>query len=125
MKTFASRLGFWSAVVATLLLAVAGPTATASIQPLATVVGFLLTPSFLIVMACIYCYAPEEEGGKVLSKRTIIREQLQNINSSTKPPYKWTMRKSTNASLLLPQTLAFVGVSQLMIYTDKYINVQI
>jgi hypothetical protein len=68
MKTFASRLGFWSAVVATLLLAVAGPTATASIQPLATVVGFLLTPSFLIVMACIYCYAPEEEGGKVLSQ---------------------------------------------------------
>jgi hypothetical protein len=61
MKTSVNQLGFWSAVAATLLLAVAGPTATASIQPLATVVGFLLTLSFLVVMACIHSYAPEEK----------------------------------------------------------------
>jgi len=60
MKASVNRLGFWSAAAATLLVAVAGITATASIQPFATVVGFLLTSSFLIVMACIYCYAPDE-----------------------------------------------------------------
>lgn len=39
---------------------VAGITATVSIQPLATVIGFLLTSSFLVVMACIHCYASNE-----------------------------------------------------------------
>ena len=52
--------GFWSAATATLLVLVAGITATASIQPLATLVGFLLTPSFLVVMACIHAYASNE-----------------------------------------------------------------
>jgi hypothetical protein len=61
MKTSVSQLGFWSAAAATLLVAVAGITATASIQPFATVVGFLLTLSFLVVMACIHSYAPEEK----------------------------------------------------------------
>jgi hypothetical protein len=60
MKTFVNQLGFWSAATATLLVAVAGITATASIQPFATVVGFLLTSSFLVVMACIHSYASEE-----------------------------------------------------------------
>jgi len=60
MKTFVSQLGFWSATTATLLVVVAGITATASIQPFATVVGFLLTLSFLVVMACIHSYASEE-----------------------------------------------------------------
>ena len=59
-KKYVYQLGFWSATVATLLVAVAGITATASIQPFATVVGFLLTLSFLIVMACIHSYASEE-----------------------------------------------------------------
>jgi hypothetical protein len=60
MKTFVSQLGFWSAAAATLLVTVAGITATASIQPFATVVGFLLTLSFLVVMACIHSYSSEE-----------------------------------------------------------------
>ena len=60
MKTFVNQLGFWSAAAATLLVAVAGITATASIQPFATVVGFLLTLSFLVLIACIHCYASEE-----------------------------------------------------------------
>jgi hypothetical protein len=60
MKTFVNQLGFWSAVTATLLVAIAGITATASIQPFATVVGFLLTLSFLVVMACIHSHASEE-----------------------------------------------------------------
>jgi len=61
MKTYVYQLGFWSAAVATLLVVVAGITATASIQPFATVVGFLLTLSFLVVMACIHSYASEEK----------------------------------------------------------------
>jgi hypothetical protein len=60
MKAFVSQLGFWSAATATLLVALAGITATASIQPLATVLGFLLTSSFLVVMACIHSYASDE-----------------------------------------------------------------
>jgi len=54
------RLGFWAATITTLLVAVAGITATASIQPFATIVGFLLTSSFIVVMACIHCYASNE-----------------------------------------------------------------
>lgn len=59
-KKYVYHLGFWSATVTTVLVAVAGITATASIQPFATVVGFLLTSSFLVVMACIHCYASNE-----------------------------------------------------------------
>ena len=58
---YAYQLGFWSAVTATILVTVAGVTATASIQPFATIIGFLLTPSFLVAMACIHCYAPDEK----------------------------------------------------------------
>jgi len=60
MRTFVNQLGFWSAAAATLLVTVAGITATASIQPFATVVGFLLTLSFLVLMACIHSYASDE-----------------------------------------------------------------
>ena len=59
-KKFVYQLGFWSATAATLLVTVAGITATAAIQPFATIVGFLLTPSFLVVMACIHGYASNE-----------------------------------------------------------------
>jgi hypothetical protein len=59
-KGYVRLLGFWSATVATLLVAVAGITATASIQPFATVIGFLLTSSFLIVMVSVHCYASDE-----------------------------------------------------------------
>jgi hypothetical protein len=55
------KLGFWSAIVATLLLILAGITATASIQPLATIIGFLVTLFFLIVMACVHSYASDEK----------------------------------------------------------------
>jgi len=59
-KKFVYQLGFWSATAATLLVTVACITATAAIQPFATIIGFLLTPSFLVVMACIHCYASNE-----------------------------------------------------------------
>jgi hypothetical protein len=59
-KVHIYQLGLWSAIITTLLFAIAGITATASIQPFATVVGFLLTSSFLVVMACIHSYASEE-----------------------------------------------------------------
>ena len=60
-KKYVYQLGFWSAIAATLLVTIAGITATASIQPFATIIGFLLTPSFIVVMACIHCYASEEK----------------------------------------------------------------
>jgi hypothetical protein len=60
-KRYVFQLGFWSSAIATLLVAVAGVTATASIQPFATVIGFLLTPTFLVVMACIHCYASNDK----------------------------------------------------------------
>jgi hypothetical protein len=60
-KNYVCQLGFWSAIAATLLVTIAGITATASIQPFATIIGFLLTSSFLVVMACIHCYASEEK----------------------------------------------------------------
>jgi hypothetical protein len=60
-KNYVYELGLWSAVVATILVTIAGITATASIQPFATIMGFLLTPTFLVVMACIHCYASESK----------------------------------------------------------------
>jgi hypothetical protein len=60
-KNYVYQLGLWSAIVATLLVTVAGITATASIQPFATIIGFLLTPTFLVVMACIHGYASESK----------------------------------------------------------------
>jgi len=60
-KRYVFQLGFWSSATATLLVAVAGVTATASIQPFATIIGFLLTPTFLVVMACIHCYASNDK----------------------------------------------------------------
>jgi len=60
-RHYVYQLGLWSAIAATLLVTIAGITATASIQPFATIIGFLLTPSFLVVMACIHCYASERK----------------------------------------------------------------
>ena len=59
-KRLVYQTGFWSASIATVLVVVAGITATASIQPFATMIGFLLTSSFLVVMACIHSYASNE-----------------------------------------------------------------
>jgi hypothetical protein len=58
-KRLVYEMGFWSATVATVLVVVAGITATASIQPFATIIGFLLTSSFLVVMACIHSSASQ------------------------------------------------------------------
>jgi len=46
-KRYVYELGFWAAIAATVILAIAGITATAAIQPFATLVGFLATCSFL------------------------------------------------------------------------------
>ena len=61
-KKYVYQLGFWSALAATVFVTIAGITATAAIQPFATIVGFLLTLAFLILMACIHGYAPEEKS---------------------------------------------------------------
>ncbi len=52
------KAGFWSAILMTLLVIVAGITATAAVQPFATIVGFLVAPTFIVMMACIYSTAP-------------------------------------------------------------------
>ena len=54
-------MGFWAAIAATVILTIAGITATAAIQPFATLIGFLATCSFLIVIACVHSYASEEK----------------------------------------------------------------
>ena len=59
-KKYVYQLGFWSAITSTSLVLVAGITATASIQPFATIIGFLLTSSFLVLMACVHSHAPED-----------------------------------------------------------------
>ncbi len=81
-KKYVYQLGFWSAIIATLLLAVAGPTATAAIQPLATIVGFLVTSSFLVVMVCVYFYASVERKvfGLVGLSFAIIYASLISVN---------------------------------------------
>ncbi len=81
-KNYVYQLGFWSAIAATLLVTIAGITATASIQPFATIMGFLLTLSFLVVMACICCFAPEEKRvfGLVGLSFAIIYGSLISIN---------------------------------------------
>ena len=53
------KVGFWSAVLTTLLVVTAGITATAALQPLATIVGFLVALTFIAMMACIYSTAPD------------------------------------------------------------------
>jgi hypothetical protein len=60
-KKYVCKLGFWAAIVATVLFSAAGITATLAIQPFATLVGFLLTPAFLIIIACVHSYASEEK----------------------------------------------------------------
>jgi len=81
-KKYVYQLGFWSAITSTLLVSVAGITATASIQPFATVVGFLLTSSFLVVMVCIYCFASDEKKvfGLVGLSFAIIYVTLISVN---------------------------------------------
>jgi hypothetical protein len=81
-KRYVYQLGFWSAIVATILLALAGITATAAIQPLATIVGFLLTSSFLVVMVCVYCYASVERKvfGLVGLSFAIIYATIVSVN---------------------------------------------
>ena len=61
-KKYVYELGFWSALAATAFVTIAGITATAAIQPFATIVGFLLTLAFLILMACVHGYSPEEKS---------------------------------------------------------------
>jgi hypothetical protein len=58
--SLAYKTGLWAASIATVLIVVAGITATAAIQPFATVVGFLVAPTFIVVMACIYATAPDD-----------------------------------------------------------------
>lgn len=81
-KKFVYLLGFWSAFSATLLVAVAGVTATASVQPFATVMGFLLTPVFLVVMVCVCCYASDESRvfGLVGVSFAVIYATLISVN---------------------------------------------
>lgn len=65
-KVFDYQLGFWSATIVTLLLVVSGVASSGSIQIPSLVAGLLLTPKFIVVMACIHYCAPDDK--KVLSE---------------------------------------------------------
>jgi uncharacterized Tic20 family protein len=56
--SLAYKVGFWSAVLTTFLGVTAGITATAAVHPFATIVGFLVAPTFIVMMAWIYSTAP-------------------------------------------------------------------
>jgi hypothetical protein len=61
MNTLVSRIGFWSATLVTIFLAISGVTSSASIYLISNISGFILTSIFLIVILCIYSIAPEDK----------------------------------------------------------------
>ncbi len=61
MNTLVSRIGFWSAILVTIFLAISGVTSSASIYLISNISGFILTSIFLIVILCIYSIAPEDK----------------------------------------------------------------
>ncbi|MCX6261541.1 MAG: hypothetical protein NTY95_12070 [Bacteroidia bacterium] len=61
MNTLVSRIGFWSAILVTIFLAISGITSSASIYLVSNISGFILTSIFLIVITCIYYSAPDDK----------------------------------------------------------------
>jgi len=61
MNTLVGRIGFWSAILVTIFLAISGVTSSASIYMVSNISGFILTSIFLIVVTCIYYSAPEDK----------------------------------------------------------------
>jgi hypothetical protein len=61
MNTLVSRIGFWSAILVTIFLAISGITSSVSIYLVSNISGFILTSIFLIVITCIYYSAPDDK----------------------------------------------------------------
>jgi hypothetical protein len=61
MNTLVGRIGFWSAILVTIFLAISGVTSSASIYMVSNISGFILTSIFLIVVTCIYYSAPGDK----------------------------------------------------------------
>ena len=61
MNLLVGKIGFWSAILATIFLAISGITSSASIYLVSNFSGFILTSIFLIVIICIYYSAPEDK----------------------------------------------------------------
>jgi hypothetical protein len=61
MNTLVSRIGFWSAILVTIFLAISGITSSASIYLVSNISGFILTSIFLIVITCIYYSVPDDK----------------------------------------------------------------
>jgi hypothetical protein len=61
MNILVGRIGFWSAILATIFLAISGVTSSASIYLISNISGFILTSIFLIVIICIYYSAPDDK----------------------------------------------------------------
>ena len=53
-------LGFWTAVITTILVVFAGITATTAMKIPSLLSGILLVPVFTVLMACVYDYAPAQ-----------------------------------------------------------------
>ncbi len=61
MNASIDRIGFWSAIVVTIFLALSGVTSSAKIYLISNLTGFILTSSFLIAIICIYYSIPEDK----------------------------------------------------------------
>jgi len=61
MNALVGRIGFWSAILVTIFLALSGITSSASIYLISNISGFILTSIFLIVIICIYYTAPDDK----------------------------------------------------------------
>jgi hypothetical protein len=57
MRPKNSSLGFWSAVVATVVVIFSGITATTAMKIPAFLSGIILVPAFTVLMACVHDYA--------------------------------------------------------------------
>jgi len=82
MNTLVGRIGFWSAILVTIFLAISGVTSSASIYMVSNISGFILTSIFLIVVTCIYYSAPEDKKilGQIGLSFAIIYATMISIN---------------------------------------------
>jgi hypothetical protein len=82
MNTLVGKIGFWSAILVTIFLAISGITSSASIYLVSNISGFILTSIFLIVITCIYYSAPDDKKilGHIGLSFAIIYATLISIN---------------------------------------------
>ncbi len=61
MNTLVGRIGFWSAALVTIFIAISGINSSVSIYLVSNFSGFIVTSLFLILIICIYYSAPDDK----------------------------------------------------------------